>query len=250
MVHHILSVHHLIGHLTWQEFHHAEVIVVSCGQRVAVRGWCLPRELWRHRIQVCHTQIVGVEAIAGKGREERRCLGLVADLEECRASGWSTDYKWFRAVEIPSVGRQADPIVSFRQQAEGAVHVVVKEIQRSGNLAQRNMVEKSPNLGRRKLTGTTGGHDDGQLGLALRRHADRQFAGWNNLLQLHHQIDVLINIRVIGEGDIEIVRRVHDIEHQLRRQDFLNRSDGNHHFLGVEREDANQRGQQCCYGFS
>ena len=64
-----------------------------------------------------------------------------------------------------------------------------------------------------------------------------------NLLHRHGYIDILCDLAVIDQLDIEIVPRVIDVKHHLRRQDAL---DGHHvdrYFLSCSSQSDCQQDQ-------
>ena len=218
LIYHGVLVHGIVGLLPGEHFDDAQGIGVLEGSGVTGHHGCLPGELRREGGQLGD----GLQALAGgRGRQELGRLGIVADIEHGKATRGRAGHHGVGQRGVPAVGGEVELVLSLRQKAEGTVGVVREKVGRRTDLVHRDVVEEAAHLGRSQDSSASGRHHDGELGLAGGRGAHTEPAGRIHLLHLHDQIDVGIILTRIGEGYVEIVGGLGDVEHHLGRQDRL-----------------------------
>ena len=224
-------VHGLVWHLSGQYLHDAERIGVLYDIGIAGYDGCQPCKLRGHGIEFSHAQ----QLIAcGHGCQELGCLRIIADAEHGETTGRRTGDDGGRQGGIPAICRHVQLILSFRQQAEGAIGIVIKESLWGRDFIKGDMVEKAADFNGSKDTCAASAHHDRQLWLTSGRSAQAKTTVGIHLLYLHNEIDIGIVFTRIGEGDIEIIGGLRDIEHYLRRQDGLRRGDSHRDVLSTQ----------------
>ena len=218
LIHHGVLVHGVVGLLAGEHFDDAYGVGVLQGGGVTCYHRSLPSELRREGVQLGD----GLQALAGgRRRQELRCLGIVTDIEHGKSARGRAGHHGVGQRGVPAVGGEVELVLSLRQKTEGAVGIVREKVGRRTDLVHRDVVEEAAHLGRSQDSSTSGRHHDGELGLARGRGAHTESAGRVHLLHLHDQIDVGIILTRIGEGYVEIVGGLGDVEHHLGRQDRL-----------------------------
>ena len=219
LIDHGVVVNGIVGLLHGVHLHHLEIIGEACGCGVTSHDRLPPGELRIHLLHLGNGH--EIERVVGHRCQELRGLCLVAHREVTIAGRRAAHGHGLRERGVPPVGRQLCAILSFRQQTERAVKIIVEQSRRGLHLVLRQMVEHGAHLDERQLIGAAGRHGEGPQGQSLGRRDDLQSAAGHGLPQVDAEIDVLLNTSIIGQGDVEILPGVVDIHGHLWGQHLL-----------------------------
>ena len=175
--------------LVGQQFYHSQAVLEvykaggTCQQRLG------PCELCRKGVEFTN---FGVFGSYEHGGEELRCLGIVAHLETCNATGGvALDNGCREGALVPLIGGYMYLVEAFGQKTECAIFVVPEEVLGATYLTRRYVVEEFLHFDGGEGVHGVGRNGKGYLRLTVRGGAYGESCRGGCLLELQSQMNML-----------------------------------------------------------